>query len=102
VGTDRLAALVAEEPALHGAKITGGSSGGAVCVLGDDSAAGSTAVGRSPQVSCSKCSSAQGVYKGGEGYQGAASRRARVRQGLKIQGGAVRQPYVNCMSSKEC
>jgi L-arabinokinase len=53
-GTDRLVRLVREHeraarragraPALYGGKITGGGCGGAVCVLGLDSAAGARAV----------------------------------------------------------
>lgn len=45
-GTDRLVELAAAEPALHGAKITGGGSGGTVAVLADAGAEGAEAVAR--------------------------------------------------------
>src|SRR6185295_7412384 len=45
-GTDRLVELAAAEPALHGAKITGGGSGGTVAVLADAGAEGLAAVSR--------------------------------------------------------
>jgi L-arabinokinase len=50
-GTDRIVGLVAElgrnaegPAALHGAKITGGGSGGTVCIIGESSEAGHLAV----------------------------------------------------------
>jgi galactokinase len=45
-GTDRLVELAGAEPALHGAKITGGGSGGTVAVLADAGPAGAEAVQR--------------------------------------------------------
>jgi galactokinase len=45
-GTDRLVELAGGEPALHGAKITGGGSGGTVAILADAGAAGAEAVAR--------------------------------------------------------
>ena len=45
-GTDRLVALCEREDALHGAKITGGGSGGTVAVLAEAGTAGRDAVSR--------------------------------------------------------